>query len=555
MSAAVIFLFAFALYALGVASAPLRNDEYYTLLAARSFAADGIPRIGDGVYERGLAFTAIVAASLRAFGDTLFSARLPALLPASVLVALAFLWTRREVGTAAAWLLAVYLVLSKSTVAVAQYSRFYALHSLLFFACAIGLYLLLSPRAGKRSTAWKTVITLTVVACAAFALHLQDTTLIGLAGLAAWALIAVAMRHDLRARLTSRGTLLASGLAFVLLVVLVLAFDAQAVLARLYEKYRWVALWNAENQDNARYYLQQLERQLPVFLYTYPIAVLVALGRAPRATLFSVVVTTVALLIHSFGGMKAPHYIHYLWPFLLLPAAVASASLATFVMRSLATLAASYPATRIIPPALLRSAVAGALAGAFLIALIGNRDYDRIRWLPTVAAVQFDIGEAGKSARARAAAERETVAELQRLVRETGYVVSSSDLRALWHFGHLDVVLLPTLLSEITPPAEFARDWRTGAVVIGQADSLARVMECQPRGVLIVWEYEQKWRQAHAVTDAVADLIERTMEPVALPAASDIRAFRWQSTTPRTAGCERVPSARSPTGLAGGKVH
>ena len=356
---AVVLLVALALYALGAASAPMRTDEFYTVLAARSFASEGIPRIGDGVYERALAFTAIVAASLVAFGDTLFTARLPAIVPAAALAALAFLWTRREAGTAAAWLLVLFLVLSKSAVAVAQYSRFYALHSLLFFVCAIGLYLLLSPPAGQRSTAWKTVIALTVAASAAFALHLQHTTLIGLAGLAAWALIAIAVGPDFRARLASRGTVIAAaGVAFVLLVALALFVDAPGVLARLYEKYRWVALWNAEHQDNARYYLQLLERQIPVFFYTYPIAVLVAIGRAPRATIFSVVLTTVAIVIHSFGGMKSLHYIHYLWPFLLLPAAVASGSLVSFVMRSLVTSAASHPATRAIPPSRLRPAVA-----------------------------------------------------------------------------------------------------------------------------------------------------------------------------------------------------
>jgi hypothetical protein len=38
-----------------------RNDELYTVLAARGWLSDGVPRIGDGVYDRAPLFTLTTA--------------------------------------------------------------------------------------------------------------------------------------------------------------------------------------------------------------------------------------------------------------------------------------------------------------------------------------------------------------------------------------------------------------------------------------------------------------------------------------------------------------
>jgi 4-amino-4-deoxy-L-arabinose transferase-like glycosyltransferase len=538
--AALVFLAALGIRLVGAGDGSIHIDEYYTILAARSYAVEGVPRIWDGVYPRALGFTAIVAASLSVFGDSLLAARLPSLLAGSLLVALAFLWLRREAGVTAGWLVALLLALSASAIDIAQFSRFYALHATLFFICAVAVYGLVTPGDKPRTPALLAAAAV-ALASAAGALHLQETTGIGLLAIAVWTLPALALRRDVRARV--RGQLVP---AWVLAGVVVLFALGLALftgladrLADVYARYRWTALWNEGHRDNSFFYLRQLAHALPVLFYLFPAAALVALARAPRVTSFCLVVSTVALLLHSFAGMKDMRYIHYLWPLLLAPWAIAGAALVG-PLRQAAGLAWSHAraawsassvaagtAGKQASSPLLRIATGGALALTVAAVLIGNREYRPLRTLPLAVAAELGVGEAAHASQARALAREQSLAALREVVDAGGYLATSSELHALWYLGRFDLVVHTSRLHDFAPGQEFARDPRTGGLVISEADSLARVMSCQPSGTLLVWGGD--WGRADALKPEVADLAEATMREAALPAGLHVRAFQWRS--------------------------
>ena len=128
-----------------------RNDELYTVLAARGWLTDGVPRIADGIYDRAELYTILVAQFFRVLGESLVVARLPSLLAGSGLVVAVFLWTRSVAGNAAAWIAALFVCLSPLEIQLSQYARFYTLFGLLFWLGATGIYALVEQQVSSRT--------------------------------------------------------------------------------------------------------------------------------------------------------------------------------------------------------------------------------------------------------------------------------------------------------------------------------------------------------------------------------------------------------------------
>jgi hypothetical protein len=165
-------------------------DELYHVMAAQGWLAHGEPRIADGLYTRAELFTALVAGSLRLFGDNLVAARLPSVVAGSLLVVAVFLWTRMVVGSAAAWIAALLLCLSALSFQLFLWARFYALHALVFWLGAIGTYALVEAELSL----WRKLGLVVGIGVAfLLALHLHDVTLVGLAAIAVWLCLTVAL--------------------------------------------------------------------------------------------------------------------------------------------------------------------------------------------------------------------------------------------------------------------------------------------------------------------------------------------------------------------------
>jgi len=123
-------------------------------------------------------------------------------------------------------------------------------------------------------------------------------------------------------------------------------------------------------------------------------------------------------------------------------------------------------------------------------------------------------------------------------------VVTTRELQTLYYLGRYDVTLSRSRLAEFSR-TQFDRDPRTGRPVIGSAEALARVMDCFPRGLIVLPEHH--WRDAAQLAAPVADLILRRADEIDLPPRLRVRAFQWQHPAPAASDdCTGLPSLRRP---------
>jgi hypothetical protein len=544
--AALVFLAALAVRLLDAGRPPVHHDELYHILAARSYLSEGTFRIWSGEYLRASAFTALVGWSLGFLGDTLFGARFPSVVSGALLVAAGFVWVHRVTGAASAWTFALMLGISSFALHISHFSRFYALHGLLFFLGAIALYAFVrQPRGASRF-----LILLLGISALTGALYLQRVTLIGIAGLAVWLAAYVIWQPQAQGMLKApKARLVIAGVGIPAALAIVWLLYATGVIGALYSEYRWAALWNADIKDNSRFYVHHFAGDLPLLFYLFPVAALLALSHAPRPAFFCLTIAAVSLVLHSFAGMKGERYVYYTYPFVFTVGAIAVAVLFLLVKSAAANVIARIPllTRRHLPARAPQARPAGRLAGsvlgatlalAVLVALAGNPDFATVRSVPA-AAVEAAMGRSRTSI--ALAEEARTQAALRKVVDQHEILVSSNELAALYFLGRFDLTVRASRLDEMKSTQEFARDPRTGGPVIGTAASLERVVGCYSSGTLLVWGRD--WGIEWAISPDMVKLVEASMQEVKLPGTLRVRAFEWNHAASNGLGCEPVRQA------------
>ena len=506
------------------------TDELYTLLAAKGWLQYGAPRIGDGIYPRAQLYTLLLGGWLKAFGDTLVSARALSLLFGSCLVVAVFLWTRRAAGQIAAWIAGVLLALAPLSVDVSQFVRFYTLHALVFWLSVTGAYTLVTRRHPPGKT---TLVAIGTVVGFLFALHLQILTTIGLAGLGVWLVLAVGMPW-LRAQDERRrhaALVVAGGLVLLAGAALLLSGKAEALLA----EYRWAPLWNRTHRSEFWYYHIYFVERWPTLWSLTPLALLLALVHRPRPAALGMCVFVVSFVLLSFGGMKDPRYLFFALPFLFLLWGIALAKVFERFFPWL--VGATDRVLRRLAPALAGPAVRNGLIAAgviFLVACNGGA----IKALLSLGgkrlmAAEGGIGIDADAGRSDWAAVKEA---LTPWLNSASIIVTARDVQFLYYFGDYDVVLNSDRLSEVSG-REFALDRRTGRAVIGTPGALGQIVDCFSSGLIVT--DAASWRRPAGIRDDVADVIEADTIEVALPKEAHMLAFRWQHPVPDapSAGC------------------
>lgn len=490
---------------------PPHFDELYHLLAAQGWLDSGTFAIADGVYTRAWHFTVLVAGAIAMLGESLAAARVPSVIFGTLWVLAVFFWTRKYAGRAAGLLAGLVFAFDPGAIDLSQLVRFYALHGLAFWILAISVFALT-----QRPIGWsRAVLGTAAVASGILAFSLQITTLIGLAGLTIWVAIHHGPEQLRRARHEPRARWVVAGV-----VALVVLGAAGALLsgaaAEMWAKYRSAALWAAGNRDNIVWYHRWLTERFAGFWALFPVAALIATHRFRAPAVFSVVVFSVALVLHSGAGFKAERYFYYAMPFFFILWAMALTAVAPAIRRLTEDVVARFAPAR---PA--RSITFAALAAALLFALYttpvnyvarrmvfpdeGWRPYPQPDW---AAASQV----------------------LEPIADSADVVVSASLPKALYFFGHADVALGVTELVELAPrgtiPSEFTIDPRTGRPSIGSPGSLASLMTDYATGLVVV--ERQQWQRDCCVTPAVAKFLLAKTEPVQLCEAWGLLAFRWR---------------------------
>jgi hypothetical protein len=512
-----------------------RFDELYTLLAARGWLSDGVPRIANGIYWRAELYTIFVAGWLKLFGDNLVVARLSSVLFGSLLAVAVFLWTNAVAGRAAAWISGLFVALSSLSVEMSQYARFYTFHALAFWLGAVGVYTLTMQSAD--SARRRAAIALGTVLSLVVALYLQILTLIGIVALAPWlgvALLRTFFAQPFFAQRDRRNWQYWTVLGVLALVVglIAAAVLTSAHFSELLRRYLFVPLTHVHHQGDFWFYHLHLIERYPTLWPVTPFLALIAVAARPRPSLFALCVFGGAFALVSVGGQKSLRYLFFVLPFLYVVWAIALASLWT-VLRDAVLAAAGWVAGH-VSTGWQQPVRWGLIAGSFAFLFLANGETARAILRP----LGVHLGE-GFSAAWPAA-----VPELKGLVDGADVVLTSHELHMLYYLDRADIVVTKERLDDFAGK-DFERDPRTGLPVISRPESLALILDCYRNGVLVT-DTLKGWRAPTVIDDATADVIARHLIAIDLPSQTHIKAFYWQTPADeeRPAACASLPAAR-----------
>lgn len=484
-------------------------DELLHLLSARGILQTGQPAIADGFYTRAEFFTRIVAWSLRHFGDSLVSARLPALASAAVLVCLVGVWVVRRAGLLTGAAAAILLCIFPATIDLAVFARFYTVHAVLMMLLFIITFEAMRPG----TAAWVRVVLLAAaVALVPFGWHFQPTTIIAFGAAVAAMLALLVMDHwtEVKSLIVRRPvvTLGALGLGSAVSLAAVGYFGLLDLLGSS-------ALWAAGDAKRYQFYLVALRNELPLLWPLLPLAVTLAVVHpaSRRLGIYCSVVAVSVLVVHSVAAQKSMRYAYYVTPLLCILWAIGIANLLALAANH-RSLARGHASGRVPTIAWAVLAAAGVLSqeGARALNLLSGRD-----------------SPAAKRPFAEEPDWTPLLAELKPRARAAARVVTSNSMKAMYYLGRYDYELNASSVLETETGTEFGRDFRTGRKAIGTAESIGQVLS-RPGTSLVVIEASKIGRPNGVTSEAFAVIDSRCSE-LSLPAGSGVRV--WWCDSPR----------------------
>lgn len=482
-------------------------DEYYHVLAAQQWMTDGTFGSNvDGHYDRAAAFTLLVLLSMRAFGETLVAARIPALIAGSLLPLVIYLGIRRiDPARLPALLAAGFVIFDPYLLGLSQVARFYTLHALLFWIGVFALY-----AATKWESPLRRRILWSMLAVAAFtgALHLQIVTVIGF-GAVVIGLVLADMRWILGvARRGGRSKLVLAGLALLVLLVVAGIWIERDTVMEMWRRFGWTPPWLEGQGGNVRYYHWFLQREYQAWWPLLPFACVVAVLRRRRLAIMSAVAFAVVFVTSSLAASQVPRYIAYALPFMFIVWGLALADLIPWIGRLCRRAA--------------RRLVGGRWATAPLaIGIAGFLVVTTPAWMKTLRAVN-PIAPTPPYVASDWALAAELLAPV--LAGETIHA-STAGPPALYHTGRLDFEIGTNFLPGGSAGREFDIDRRLGRPVLTSPESFELLYACYESG--LVTAQTPHWREAWAIDDAAADWIVANAEAVPIPEDARIRAYRW----------------------------
>ncbi|HNP35119.1 MAG TPA: hypothetical protein PKK10_04645 [Woeseiaceae bacterium] len=507
------FAFAFAIRVAHFSNEPI-TDELYHLLAAGSWVEDGTYGIADGEYTRARAFTTMVGLVDRISGGSVDAIRIFCITLGASLVAALFTWTWLYAGRGAAIIAGAILAIEPAAIFLSQYIRFYSLHALVFFLLAWCSWSFVY----SSTYVYRWLLGAGIIGLALFGIHLQVTTLVGMAGIGLWA--AVVKRQQILGLVP--GTVPRIIAVFALTSAFaVLAFMFRDSILSLLATYRESALWNSN--DNALYYYILYRDELGVLWSLAPLAIVVALLSRPAPAFFCTCIFITAFVIQSFGGMRSERFMFYALPWFFIIWGIAASALAralkTILDKCMAEtgILASDKAWNRLRPYISATTIA-AIAGFAVLTIPAFETFARMTLgKPSNPPEYWDRYRTHW---------QESAAFLRNAVAGVDVTVASQPLQAIYYLGDVDYTLNATTLADIAPPGTHSKmDPRTGRLVFDDVASLRQIVACNSSGAVII--HKPAWRNPTRVGDEVADFIEARFESVSIPTKSDLLLFRW----------------------------
>lgn len=506
----LVFVGSLLLYMINIERFP-HPDELYHILAARGMLATGEPQIAEGVYERVLLHTWLIARFFEVFGDSLFSARLPSAIAIAASAALLFAWLSRHAGATVAWIGAVLFAISPFAVDIAQFARFYGLQTFTFLGGALLTYAAVEHSGIAR---WRAAAGAVILL--ALATYFQETSLIGIAGLAIWLALRIGTAVLTAEQVSQRQKLLFVGAVVLLGVIALAVFVASGLALQAWDKYRSVPPFNQSRANEFWFYHAWFTLFYPSIWPLIGIISLSSLVLRPKLAFFALIVFVTSFILNSFAAPKGLRYFIYAQPFLFVLLGIALGALATQAGRWLGSLRTALVELMPLPSGIGRVAANALIAGALLVLFIGNPASIR------TVALLADVTVPPEKPPVNWAAAREA---LEPAFEQADVVVAMAELEMLYYYDRYDILLSASRLSEIPGGVDFDPDFRTGRPVIGSLDAMTKVLGCYDSGIFVT--NTRRWRNDDVISKPVADLIALHAQPVELPRSSRVLAFAW----------------------------
>jgi hypothetical protein len=361
----------------------------------------------------------------------------------------------------------------------------------------------------------------------AFAVYLQPTTFLGIAGLSLWLASILSFPWMLGKETAPRRRLLmiSAGLVGAALVVGLLL--ATGLLVDFWHRYRWAPPFNAPRVNEFWYYHVYYLIFYPTLWPVIGLLGFAALATHPRLAWFACVIFAVGFLLNSFAGPKSLRYISYAQPFVFIVFGLGLAALLPWLFRAFSAFKQQLEAH------LAGLGLAGwrlpnvALWGALLIVLLANAASLRTVSLLANITVPPETPDVQW---------QETLPLVEPLLNKVDVIVTMAELETLYFWQRYDILFSPSRLSEMADQSEFAADHRTGRSVISTTESLAEVFRCTATGMFIA--PTQRWRRPQFIEAETVDFIEQKMTRLDLPAATQLILFVWDH--PSDPGCPPI---------------
>ncbi len=488
----------------------IHTDESYHLICSRSInAGQGLPVIGEAPYVRAWVFSYAVAYAQGMFGDSLTAARLPAIASAIVLVLAVFTWVRLRSGRLAAWLAALLLGLAIHTLDIAQFCRFYSMHALVVFVMNVAAYEALQPQHPRLARA---VWALLALALVPLGYHLQESTIVAVLALGVWLGLVILWTLWTTPRLSGRGKLIGLGVIALAAIAVFVLVATTSVGQRAVFKFTWSPRWR-DPAATVWYYHQRL---FMPWYWTWwcftPIALIAALTRYVRLTVFAATLFAASLIIMSLSKVHAPRYFYFALPMICVIWGVGAAVILVPLHAWLARCGQRWLSRRGAAPQLARAwTVAAAVVLALLVAYGFHRTpgyWHTLRVLRTSGPDAITVW--GDYAAAVAALRRDRPEVL-----DVPVVLAAPVAKAAYYFPDRQYLLLGK--------ADYGDIHR----MIPDPERLHEVMAQYPRGLIVIDDRGGYWRNPGLVSPTLADAIEAAATPAPLPDNLGVRVFTW----------------------------
>lgn len=492
-------------------------DGLLHIMAASSWAEGNGFRIADGCYTRAAAFTVTIGSLFYVFGENVNLAWIPPLFAGALISVILFVWVRKEIGIAAAWITVILFILAPISLEMFRFIRFYTLHSLAFLVGSIVLYELVQRR---RALLKDALLASAAVLAFGLAHHLQKISLVGFIALGAWLVMiaapaAFALAKD---RPVLRWVLAGIGILGLAAITVFLQSDFAE---GLYRRYRTPLNWNIDTQNTVEFYYAFLREYYAMLIALLPVSIVIGLVKRPRFTIFAGTVFLVTVGLLSFAGPKADRYIYFVMPFFFALTSIVLVEIGRLVLSALSELL-----NRIGWTVLTLGYLRIMLYVVVLIGLFG--------WLiQSNGSRYWIVGLLTGTVRTDVMSESwQRLPELlEDYLDDDRLIVVNREERALYFIGDYDIAVTGGAAFDQTAgmanDMEFVVDPRFGRLLITSTDSMLRLMACHPSGLIIAetdkWRVNPMW----GISNPVADMIEARTQRIPIPENLRILAFAW----------------------------